>query len=80
MTCFEANDLADEDSDISMLQIVERSLARQKRNLAVANDLNATSAYFSDTVGQTNQYSTAFWKESQAAPYLKIVHVTSWCF
>jgi len=29
-----ANDLADEDSDISMLQIVERSLARQKRIVA----------------------------------------------
>lgn len=30
----EANDLADEDSDISMLQIVERSLGKQKRRLA----------------------------------------------
>lgn len=29
----QANDLADEDSDISMLQIVERNLAKQKRNL-----------------------------------------------
>ncbi|CAK9030999.1 unnamed protein product [Durusdinium trenchii] len=29
-----ANDLADEDSDISMLQIVERNLAKQKRIVA----------------------------------------------
>ncbi|CAE7315664.1 Rpf2, partial [Symbiodinium pilosum] len=29
-----ANDLADEDSDISMLQVVERSLASQKRIVA----------------------------------------------